>query len=191
MESKKSQMPDQLRKVCAELVSHVHTGTPLPSTIEALHGWLEVEGWDELIADLDEGYAIKLGEIAEYRFRDSEVAADEGLESVDQVTDAHRIAYARHWVETASTCEDGYLAPTVHCFPLKGDDGREAILGVTVEIHGQAGAVPVWHGVFKDRADFLDELRGCGYWLVSELPSLDDSHLLSRWIRETPRRRRK
>lgn len=191
MQAKKTQMPDDLRKVCAELVSHVHDGKPMPSNLQALHDWLEVPGWDELIADLDEGYAIKLGEIAEYRFRDSEVAADEDLDSVDQVTDSHRIAYARQWIQRAATGDDGDLAPTVHCFPLKDDGSREAILGVTVEVHGQAGAVPVWHGVFKNRADFLAELRACNYWLMSDLPLLDDSQLLARWIREKPRRKRK
>jgi len=184
MQSKKTQMPDKVLKVCAELVAHIHDGKSLPDSLQSLYDWLEVEGWDELINDLDEDYAINLREVAESRFRDSEVAAAEGLENIDRVTDTQRAAFARHWVNQAATGEDGYTAPTVHCFSLKDFKGREAFLGVTVEIHGQAGAVPVWHGMFKNREDFLSKLRASGYCLVSELPSLDDSRLLAFWIHE-------
>lgn len=191
MQSKKTPLPENLLKVCAGIVSLVHEGKPLPNDYQAeLCAWLEDDGWDSLIA-VDEGYAVKLYEIAEYRFRDSELAVDLGLANLDEITDLQRVAYARHWVQEAATGDDGYLAPTVHCFPLNDYRGREAIFGVTVEIHGQAGAVPIWHGVFKNQDEFFSDLRSSGYWLASELPLLEDSTLLASWIKEKSKRKRK
>jgi hypothetical protein len=189
MQPKKTPLPENLLKVCAGIVSLVHEGKPLPNDYQAeLCAWLEDDGWDSLIA-VDEGYAVKLYEIAEYRFRDSELALDLGLANLDEITDLQRVAYARHWVQEAAAGDDGYLAPTVHCFPLYDHRGREAIFGVTVEIHGQAGAVPIWHGVFKNLDEFFSDLRSSGYWLASELPFLEDSTLMASWIKEKRKRK--
>ena len=99
----------------------------------------------------------------------------------EEVTDSHRVRYARQLIETGLKGDDGYLFVSVHSYPLIHRDGREAILGCSVETHGQAGDVVVCHGAFPSRREFWAALTASGYLLLSEVESLTDSMILELW----------
>ena len=53
-----------------------------------------------------------------------------------------------------------------HQFMNHGDDTIILDEGCTVEIHGQYGPVPQWHGVFADKDDFYSHLRKAGFYSI-------------------------
>jgi hypothetical protein len=77
-------------------------------------------------------------------------------------------------------CE-GEDLPSVHSFLIERDDGERAILGCTVEIHGQYGPVPQWHGVFANKDDFYRHLRSVGFLFLSEAGNVGDAEILALW----------
>ena len=76
---------------------------------------------------------------------------------------------------------EGDDSPSVHSFPIERDDGQRAILGCTVEIHGQYGPVPQWHGVFADKDDFYRYLRAAGFLFHSDADEISDAEILALW----------
>lgn len=182
MARKSRQKPSiELQSIVDALVEHARQSTPFPGDYEKLEAWLEVEGWDELIADLGEEYALKLHSLAGYNFIDDELLDHLDLEEGEGVTDSHRVRYARQLIETGLKGDDGYLFVSVHSYPLFHGDGREAILGCSVETHGQAGDVVVCHGAFPSRSEFCAALTAIGYLLLSEAENLTDSMILELW----------
>lgn len=65
-----------------------------------------------------------------------------------------RVKYARDEIVRAFFDEDGFVNPSVHGYRLEREDGKSAIIGITVQIHGQGGPVPVWQGVFATQELF-------------------------------------
>ena len=171
-------LPIELQSIADALVEHALQSTPFPGDYEKLQAWLEVEGWDDLIADLGDEYALKLHSLAEYNFIDDELLDHLDLEVGEEITDSHRVRYARQLIETGLKGDDGYLFVSVHPYPLTHRDGREAILGCSIETHGQAGDVVVCHGAFPSRREYCAALTSSGYLLLSEAESLTDSTIL-------------
>ena len=60
-------------------------------------------------------------------------------------------------------------------------DGECAVLGCTVEIHGQYGPVPQWHGVFAAKNDFYRHLHAAGFLFHSEADEIEDAEILALW----------
>ncbi len=174
-------LPIELQPIGDALVEHALRGAPFPADFEKLEAWLEVEGWEDLIADLGDEYALKLDNLAEYNFFDDQLRDHLEIGEGEKVTDSLRVRYARQLIATGLQGDDGYLFVSVHSYPLIHRDGREAILGCSVETPGQAGDVVVCHGAFPSRREFCAALAASGYLLLSEVESLTDSMILELW----------
>lgn len=66
-----AQMPEAVRKISEEVVSHVHDGTKMPDDLWPLYAWLTDDGCSEKTAAFHDGYAIKLFESADRDGEDS------------------------------------------------------------------------------------------------------------------------
>jgi hypothetical protein len=55
-----SPLPAQLHAVCDEAIAAFKAGKPEPENFKQVTDWLEVDGWDALIADLGDQMAINL-----------------------------------------------------------------------------------------------------------------------------------
>ena len=101
------------------------------------------------------------------------------------ITDQMRVNYARAAIIDAVEQSDSYDSPSVHSFPIERKDGKQAILGCTVEIHGQTGPVPQWHGIFADKEAYYGYLRKTGFLLHSNADLISDAEILSFWVVKT------
>ena len=174
-------LPQKFWQIRDQAVENVLTGSPLPADLADLQEWLATDGWDDLLAAwINEEVALKCGRF-EDRFSDSYLSDSECLDASAVITDPMRIDFARSTIRTLISESDGYYNPSVHSFPIERADGERAILGCTVEIHGQYGPVPQWHGVFADKDDFYRHLRAAGFLFHSEADEIGDAEILALW----------
>ncbi len=174
--------PQDLQPVIDALVAHAWGEGPEPADSERLYEWLTVDGWDALIADLGDEMALKIDYLADLQFNDGEFRAMVAKEEHESVTDAERVDYARQLIAKIEAGEyDDYFYPSVHTYPLIDSQGRHAVLGCTVDVHGQAGPVPSWDGAFSNREAYLFWLTQNGYWLASQTDTVEDAQILSKW----------
>lgn len=174
--------PEELQPMIDALVAHAWGEGPAPKDIGPLYDWLTVDGWDALIADLGDEMALMIDCLADLNFTDGEFRATVGKADDEPVTDAERVDYARQLIARIEAGEyDDYFYPSVHAYPLTDRRGRQAVLGCTVEIHGQGGAVPNWDGAFVSRDAYMSYLSHHGYWLSSQIERLEDAQILAKW----------
>ena len=175
-------LPPELTAVRDALIDHVRLGTPEPSDLGRLQEWLEVDGWDQWIGADAEDFilALDLERFAEKWFSDAEISGYGFVEDDTPLTDAIRVAWARHRIQE-ELGNDDLRNPSIHSCVLNRDDDASVVVGCTVEIHGQAGAVVSWHGAFSSEESFLASFRGVGLWLEDELAVLSDETILSLW----------
>ena len=175
------ELPKKFWKIRDALVEHLMSNSRLPAGLADLQEWLATDGWDDLLAAwINEDVALKYGRL-EDRFSDSYLSDSECLDASDVITDSMRIEFARSAIRSLILDSDGYYNPSVHSFPIERDDGESAVLGCTVEIHGQYGPVPQWHGVFADKDDFYKYLRDAGFLFHSEADEIGDAEILALW----------
>ena len=175
------ELPKKFWKIRDALVEHLMSNSRLPAGLADLQEWLATDGWDDLLAAwINEDVALKYGRL-EDRFSDSYLSDSECLDASDVITDSMRIDFARSAIRSLILDSDGYYNPSVHSFPIERDDGESAVLGCTVEIHGQYGPVPQWHGVFADKDDFYKYLRDAGFLFHSEADEIGDAEILALW----------
>jgi hypothetical protein len=175
-------LPRKLMPIRHAAIEHALTGAPVPPDLHLLEGWLEIDGWDALLAAWDgEVVAMKLDEL---ELNDRQVRECLDLGPRKRVTDDMRVQCAREMLERRRE-HDECFGVSVHPYPMRRRDGRSAILGCTVEIQGQAGAAAQWHGVFRTAEDFRNSLRRSGYWATDEADRLD-TVILQQW--ERPKR---
>jgi hypothetical protein len=176
-----STLPHKFWKVRDAAIEHLLSKAPLPAALVDLQEWLATDGWNDLLAAwINEDVALKSGRFLE-RFSDSYLSDSECLDASDVITDSMRIDFGRSTIRTLILEGDGYFNPSVHSFAIERDDGQRAVLGCTVEIHGQFGPVPQWHGVFSDKDDFYRHLREGGYLFHSEAHKIGDAEILALW----------
>ncbi len=176
-----TKLPTSLLPISDQVIDHFYKKTPLPINIEDLVNWYETEAWDDLVSGWgnDELIVLNLNHLAWLKFSDSELIANQ--ECDEPVTDKLRIKYARQLIAETLENSDGYDCPTVHAVELKKNDGNTAILGWTMEIHGQGGAVAVFQGAFSDIEHFYQNLRNCDFLFSSEQDQLTDEKILESW----------
>ena len=175
------ELPKKFWKIRDALVEHLMSNSRLPAGLADLQEWLATDGWDDLLAAwINEDVALKYGRL-EDRFSDLYLSDSEYLDTSAVITDPMRIDFARSTIRTLILDSDGYYNPSVHSFPIERDDGESAVLGCTVEIHGQYGPVPQWHGVFADKDDFYKYLRDAGFLFHSEADEIGDAEILALW----------
>jgi hypothetical protein len=177
-QSKKLHSPE-LSRISNAVVDHIHRGTELPDELEALSNLYETDCWDELLSAWGhDHFALKLYSLA-IAFSDSELYAREGLSQA--LTDADRVAYARKLIEETFANLDEYECPGVHAVEIRNSAGESAILGWLVEVHGQAGPVPIFQGVFSDKQNFYQALRDSDHVLSGEESSVTEQTILKLW----------
>jgi hypothetical protein len=175
-------LPKKFWKIRDAAIAHVASKSPLPVGIADLQNWLATDGWDSLLAAwINEDVALNLKRWAEHEFTDSSLRDYEGLDDSIAINDQMRVNYARVAINNAIEQSDGYDSPSVHSLAIERKDGERAIIGCTVEIHGQAGPVPHWHGLFADKNAFYRYIREAGFLLHSRANEISDVELLSLW----------
>ncbi len=122
--------------------------------------------------------------MAWWKFEDSELQAT--LEVSGPIHDSDRLTFARELIATSFEGLDEYICPTVHAVPISNSRGEQAVLGWLMEVHGQAGPVPLFQGVFRDEDNFYDFLRSSDYILSSEPTNVTDEAILRLWSRPEP-----
>lgn len=188
-----SELPKRFWKARDAAIEHVLSETPLPAALADLQEWLATDGWSDLLAAwINEDIVLNLEGWAEYKFSDSSLRDFEGLDEAETITDQMRVDYARAAISGAVEQNEGYDSPSVHSFTIEREDGERAVLGCIVEIHGQYGPVPKWHGVFADKDDFYKHLRKAGFLFHSEVDEIGDAEILALWkVEKNTRRKRK
>ena len=177
-----SEIPKRFWKARDAAIEHVLSKAPLSAALADLQEWLATDGWDDLLAAwIDEDVALNLKGWGPYQFYDSALRDAEDLDESVAITDQMRVRHAREAISYAFENSDGDDSPSVHSFPIERADGERAILGCTVEIHGQYGPVPQWHGVFADKNDFYRHLRAAGFLFHSEADEIGDAEILALW----------
>ncbi len=180
-----SSLPSELRPIANAAIDHALHGVPMPADITKLERWFEVEGWDDLVSFCADEILLNLTEVAAMVFSDSALIDYRGLDSNLKISDVDRIEFARQQIEYQLNDGDGCINPSAISYQLKSSDGKHAIFGCTVEIHGQGGPAVKWHGVFATKAAFYQYLHSLGYWARGELALIKDEQILSRWYEPT------
>jgi hypothetical protein len=175
-------LPSRFWKARDAAIEHLLSNSGLPSDLAGLQEWIAIEGWDDLLAAwINEDIVLKFEGWAVDKFSDSCLREAEDLDESEAITDQLRVAYARAAIShVVKNCE-GEDLPSVHSFLIERGDGERAILGCTVEIHGQYGPVPQWHGVFANKDDFYRHLRSVGFLFLSEAGNVGDAEILALW----------
>ena len=177
-----SELPKKFWRTRDALVEHLLSNSPVPPDLADLQEWLANDGWDDLLAAwINEDVALNLEGWAPYKFYDSALRDAEGLDESVVITGQMRVRHAREAISYAVENSDGDDSPSVHSFAIERADGECAVLGCTVEIHGQYGPVPQWHGVFADKDDFYKCLRDAGFLFHSEADEIGDAEILALW----------
>jgi hypothetical protein len=173
--------PKELQPIIDQLVASVHDNASQPSDIQKLYEWLELDGWDELMSDLDDGLAVNVGSVASRFFEDADLIAKSDP-SLGRITDSKRVAHARGQIKRVIESDGGDLFVTIHAYPLVDSKGRTAVLGCLVEVHGQGGPVAFWRQPVPGREQLIIEsFHREHVWLHDEIDSLPDSYLLFMW----------
>ena len=178
-------LPSELWHLRDAAIEHVLTNAPLPSDFERLQEWLEGEwlGWEGIeeiaLNFYGSSFYDRLG--LSDLLSDDELRAREGLRLSAPVSDGMRVEFFRGQVESVISDFDSLTMPSVHSYRLERDDGKSAVLGYVVEIHGQSGPFTIRQGVFATRDAFHVHLRESGFRLLEEVEALDDAGILDVW----------
>lgn len=176
-------LPLELASIRDEAIKNVLTDLPPPENLLDLARWIEVEGTGELdIAREVYGLVVNLGHLS-WNFYDSKLIEYEEIESIEAITDKHRIQFAREQI--ADAFENGYgddLCPVVHGCTIKDSHNRTAVMGyLAILIPG--GPEFSYVGIFKDEADFLAHLQKSNILSDDVVNGLSDDELLGFWKR--------
>ena len=184
-------LPPNLRPVADAVLRDFAAGVEEPDGLSLIYEWLEVDGWDFLIADLGEQNALKLGYIAQLEFSDAETRYNLDIPDEVEVQDSDRLSWARQRIEYAQSGDDGYLLASLHAYRLIGSDGSYAFLGCLIEIQGQGGPVCKWWGLWPTPEEFYDAVGDGGHnWVTPRMGEISDQVILSMW-QKTKRRGKK
>lgn len=147
--------------------------------LKDIYAWLENDGWDLLFSEQGhQGLAINLRKISEFRFDENELSSVYEI-PIKKITDVIRIKYSRESID--SLIDDDYFVPSVHTFSLD-DVENPPVIGCLIEVHGQAGPVLDWWGLYKNRDDFFRALDDSNI-ILSDKDEISDERLLSLWKR--------
>ena len=190
MMNTESCLPPDLQPVADAVLRDFAAGVEEPDGLTRICEWLEIDGWDFLIADLGEQNALKLGYIAQLEFTDEEARYNLDIPEEVEIQDADRLSWARQRINYAQAGDDTYLLASLHAYQLIGSDGSTAFVGCLIEVHGQGGPVCEWWGLWRTPAEFYDAVGDGGYnWVTPRMGEISDQVILSMW--QKPKRRGK
>jgi len=182
MSTSSVELPKDLQTVADGLVTSYWNESKAFDGLIDIQNWLEVDGWDALISDLDQGMAINLGYLSELQFQDQELRLCMGIPNHQTLTDEDRIRWGRSHIDRVLAEYDEYLLPSVHTYELRSLNGLKVVIGCIIEIHGQGGPVCQWQGVWPTRESFLEALgKDYQYWVTPLMGDVPDEVILSLW----------
>lgn len=185
----KTVLPASLQALADRLVGECLAGNSHPDGIEAIYEWLENDGWEYLLTAIGGEMALKLEHLADFDFNDKETRWNLDIPEDQEIQDADRLTWARQRIDHFQTGDDGYVFVSVHAYPLLSSEGEIAIVGCLVEIHGQAGPVCDWRGLWKTQEDFYDALESEGkVWLLPKMGEIPDEVILSMWAKPSKKK---
>ena len=94
-------LPPDLQPVADAVLRDFAAGVEEPDGLTRICEWLEIEGWDFLIADLGEQNALKLGYIAQLEFSDEEARYNLDIPEEVEIQDADRLSWARQRINVS------------------------------------------------------------------------------------------
>jgi hypothetical protein len=178
----KPNLPGSLQLSVNLALEAFRNGNSNPESLKHVYEWLEVEGWDDLIGDLGEQLAINLGRLSHLKFNDYEARYYLDVPDDEMMTDQYRVAWGRMQIDRVLSEYDEYLLPSLHTYQIYSDDGNSAVIGCLVEIHGQAGPVCQWQGLWNTRDEFLAAVGdGKSYWVTPLMGDVPDTQILELW----------
>ena len=176
-----SSLPHELQSIADEAI-RIFNIDGESSGLDRIYEWLEVDGWDDLIADFEEQDALNISYLAEHRFTDSQLRDHAGLEGNDKVLDSDRLTYAHEVIEYSMSGDDGHVLASLHAFPLVSSIGQVAFVGCMIAIHGQGGPHCDWWGLWKTKESFYNAVAQSGdYWVTPLMGDVSDEAILTRW----------
>ena len=175
--------PEKFLEIKNKVIENTLLGVIPPEDIELIYEWLSVEGWDDLLGDLD-SWAINLDYLAQLKFDDNELKyylEDTQDNQSFSVTNEMRLKYARELIDYETM--HGELV-SINSYKLERTDGKFAYIGCYIETQGQFGAVPKWCGTFKSKEDFIDYIKDSGFIFADEFTSIPDEKILKLWKKD-------
>jgi hypothetical protein len=137
----------------------------------------------EIVTSVDEGgIAIDIVNLMLYHCNDELLADYIGVDNESELSDDARVSYVRGFISGETLLDDGVTAPSMHHLRLE-DHVESPFLCCLIQIHGQAGAVPVWVGLFANETAMEQCLRDEGFWLFDSIDELDDVEIIEAWKR--------
>ena len=175
-------IPENIQRICDHLIENAESKTFSNNDLIELQNWLETDGWDDLVAPwrLDE-LALNLNEWDAETLSDFSLRDFEGLDESELITNEIRVNFARERIQDEIENGDGLSNPSVIAYEIKNINGKSAILGCTVEIHGQLGPETHWHGLFVTKEEFYEHLKNRDFIIQSEVEKMSDSKILDLW----------
>ena len=168
--------PEYLFQVIDAAVAHALDGAAVPTHMEELESWLELNE-PEILCETYEA-AIHESYLQE-NFVDEEVRDWMCLDEGDTVTDSNRLDFAQSFL--SRVLMDGPYEG-IHCYRIVDSGGRAAVLGLaTYGPGGQHGFEYDWWGVFPDWEAVCRLANERGYWVGGDLYGAEDQELLDFW----------
>lgn len=171
-------MPPTIQAIADTSIDALWRGQDLPDDATILARWIEEEQWDLVVAPA--AMTVRLPSVGVH-FCDKSVRDKLGLTNTARLTKAHRVEFARQAIQNAIENNDGVEAPSISSYPLRHTDGRTAVYGCVIEIHGQRGPSTNWLGVYENEDAFIADLLEAGTVPVDNLEALADADILKFW----------
>lgn len=179
----KTEINQEIQKNIDNIVIAFHAGKTDQKALEVVQDWLEVDGWDELIADLDDGLAVNIEALADDFFNDDYAAFELDVDE-DDLTDGARIQIGRDRFDEVFNEDNESFVDTLHCHELVATNGLRAFLTCIIQVMGQGGPMCFWTGLVTDREQFLEDIKKKGvYWFPRAWGPIPDDGILSRWTK--------
>lgn len=166
------QIPSNLRELSADVIKSLADSNMAMPDLQALHVWLENEGWDEVVMSIL-GQFVYLDHIADRFFYDS--CLKEYIDiGQDEITDQIRVDFAREKIDYAiSISED-----SIHAIHLSLDQSSSFFLLCVINGQGQGGWDIEWGYVFQN----IDELMASlDTHMLIDTKSATNEELLKLW----------
>jgi hypothetical protein len=174
-------LPPALQEAAETSLSMLQIGNQNPECLNSIYAWLGVDGdgWEHLISDSDERFAIWLSEIAD-NFTDSAVRENLGLDDSTALDDHDRTRWGRRYVDHSLQESDRLVS--LSTFQIHGKDGASAYIGCLMTAEWPEGPACQWQGLWLTRESFLESvIEKYGLWLVPDGEKVTDDAILELW----------
>jgi hypothetical protein len=189
--SSKSSPPPKIKALISHVLKEYKAGNHDPNGLNDLCKWLEIDGWDFLVGDPDEKYAISISYIANSDFSDKEARYNLDIPENVDLQDSDRIAWGRSRIDYAVSQGDGYLIPSLNTYRLTGKGRHHVYIGCMIEVHGQGGPVCNWCGLWNSKEDFYASVtKDNAFWITELSGEIPDEVILSLWKKRDPPKKR-